>query len=309
MFAAEPQSPESGVDVAAEFGARRCGSGRQRPHDQRATGTYGSQPVTHDVTKAADDPVANHRVAHRLADHEADPGCRAGVSQCRIDFTRAETRDLLGRDGMHDEPGTPSAAPLPGHEPKVVATGQSTGRGEQTQADRLLRPLRRRAARIARPARVRMRRRNPWVRARRRLFGWKVRLLTAGSPGYWLVKSTLSPSRPDGAQDSPTTDGRPSQGTHPGQDQRTRGCVGAARRHAAHTQCLLPNMPCGMAQRLLACVLLVGQSGVGARCAAEVTAGPPAGSAAVRRTFVHSCGQLVDAARTRVASATAEGSQ
>jgi len=29
---------------------------------------------------------------------------------------------------------------------------------------------------IARPARVRMRKRNPWVRARRRLFGWKVRL-------------------------------------------------------------------------------------------------------------------------------------
>src|SRR5829696_6760498 len=29
-----------------------------------------------------------------------------------------------------------------------------------------------------RPARVRIRRRNPWVFARRRLFGWKVRLLT-----------------------------------------------------------------------------------------------------------------------------------
>src|SRR4051794_22109874 len=41
-----------------------------------------------------------------------------------------------------------------------------------------LRPLRRRAARIARPARVRMRRRKPCVLARRRLFGWKVRLLT-----------------------------------------------------------------------------------------------------------------------------------
>jgi hypothetical protein len=39
--------------------------------------------------------------------------------------------------------------------------------------------LRRRAARIPRPARVRIRRRNPWVLARRRLFGWNVRLLTA----------------------------------------------------------------------------------------------------------------------------------
>lgn len=33
---------------------------------------------------------------------------------------------------------------------------------------------------MARPARVRMRSRKPWVFARRRLFGWKVRLLTSG---------------------------------------------------------------------------------------------------------------------------------
>jgi hypothetical protein len=41
--------------------------------------------------------------------------------------------------------------------------------------------LRRRVDRIARPARVRIRRRNPWVFARRRLFGWNVRLLTEHS--------------------------------------------------------------------------------------------------------------------------------
>jgi hypothetical protein len=44
-------------------------------------------------------------------------------------------------------------------------------------ADSSVRPLRRRAARMARPARVFMRRRKPWVLARRRVFGWKVRLL------------------------------------------------------------------------------------------------------------------------------------
>jgi hypothetical protein len=48
----------------------------------------------------------------------------------------------------------------------------------KAQADSSLRLLRRRADRIARPARVRIRRRKPWVFARRRLFGWKVRLLT-----------------------------------------------------------------------------------------------------------------------------------
>ena len=43
------------------------------------------------------------------------------------------------------------------------------------------RPLRRRAASTARPALVRMRSRNPCVFARRRLFGWNVRLLTGNS--------------------------------------------------------------------------------------------------------------------------------
>jgi len=49
------------------------------------------------------------------------------------------------------------------------------------QALRRVRPLWRRAARTARPARVRMRSRKPWVFALRRLFGWNVRLLTGSS--------------------------------------------------------------------------------------------------------------------------------
>jgi hypothetical protein len=44
------------------------------------------------------------------------------------------------------------------------------------QAVSARRPLRRRSDTTARPARVRMRSRNPCTRARRRLFGWKVRL-------------------------------------------------------------------------------------------------------------------------------------
>src|SRR5580693_6962926 len=53
------------------------------------------------------------------------------------------------------------------------------------------RPLRRRAARTARPARVRMRSRNPCVFARRRLFGWNVRLLTR-TPGNGLCFARLT---------------------------------------------------------------------------------------------------------------------
>lgn len=60
----------------------------------------------------------------------------------------------------------------------------STGTGPwpaPAQTARFSRPLRRRAARTARPARVRIRSRKPWTLARRRLFGWNVRLLT-GAP-------------------------------------------------------------------------------------------------------------------------------
>ena len=41
----------------------------------------------------------------------------------------------------------------------------------------VVRPLARRPARIARPARVRIRKRKPCVFARRRLLGWKVRFM------------------------------------------------------------------------------------------------------------------------------------
>ena len=45
---------------------------------------------------------------------------------------------------------------------------------DRGQADSRTRPLARRLARMARPARVRIRTRNPWVLERRRLLGWKV---------------------------------------------------------------------------------------------------------------------------------------
>ena len=52
------------------------------------------------------------------------------------------------------------------------------GSARTAQAARRWRPLPRRAARMARPARVRIRRRKPCFLCRRRLFGWNVRLLT-----------------------------------------------------------------------------------------------------------------------------------
>ena len=52
-------------------------------------------------------------------------------------------------------------------------------RSSRDHTDRRLRPFARRRERTARPCRVRMRTRKPWVFLRRRLLGWNVRLLTA----------------------------------------------------------------------------------------------------------------------------------
>jgi hypothetical protein len=53
------------------------------------------------------------------------------------------------------------------------------------QAERRLRPLARRAFSIARPARVDILSRKPWVRLRFKLLGWKVRLLIFSLPFFY----------------------------------------------------------------------------------------------------------------------------
>jgi len=90
---------------------------------------------------------------------------------------------------MDDETRSTGSATTTNRGGEVGAPPQS-GRGRQhertrirCQAERTLRPFWRRPARMARPARVRIRNRNPWVFARRRLFGWNVRLLTRGLQG------------------------------------------------------------------------------------------------------------------------------
>jgi len=69
------------------------------------------------------------------------------------------------------------------HAPELFLAGQAIAPGKATpartqrtrrQADRRARPFARRALRIRRPFLVRMRARNPWVRLRCRLLGWKV---------------------------------------------------------------------------------------------------------------------------------------
>ena len=85
---------------------------------------------------------------------------------------------------------------------EVNRRGQAVAGGEhervlkpRPQAARRLRPLRRREDRIERPARVRIRRRKPWVLCRRRLFGWNVRLLNVFTPLEGLGTTVWSPGR------------------------------------------------------------------------------------------------------------------
>jgi hypothetical protein len=103
------------------------------------------------------------------------------VGRDRLDQVRRTSRRM-----HHDRTscGTTSSRDRGG---KLVTSPQSVrrrqhARADLPQADRRARPLDRRAERIARPARVRIRSRKPWVFERRRLFGWKVRLVTSGTP-------------------------------------------------------------------------------------------------------------------------------
>jgi hypothetical protein len=114
----------------------------------------------------------------------------------------------------------------------------STGRLGSCQPARRSRPFWRRAARIARPARVRMRRRKPWVRLRRRLLGWKVRLLTPIST-LRILLVRLCPRghrrRHDG--DLQTIRGH-SDARQTGPDR-----VPESRRHAARTEIVSMGLP------------------------------------------------------------------
>ena len=84
-----------------------------------------------------------------------------------------------------------------GRPPHAVTCGkhrQKTRRCDQALKAR--RPLRRRPDTIARPARVRIRSRNPCTRARRRLLGWKVRLpLATGFSSLSAARVSEPPGR------------------------------------------------------------------------------------------------------------------
>jgi hypothetical protein len=142
---------------------RGCGV---RAHHKKATARQRLKVPAHKRAKPPLDVVPRHCRANRAAYHKSYPGW------------------LLGPVGpgqqVADHAGTARTEPG-AHGQRELRAPAHPGLGRQNQALSRARPLWRRAARTARPARVRMRSRKPCVLARRRLFGWNVRLLT-GAP-------------------------------------------------------------------------------------------------------------------------------
>jgi hypothetical protein len=126
--------------------------------------------------EAAGSPGAAPPSCRRLTDHEPGPGTGEIAGEINA-------RQIWVSDGVHNQSES-TGLDTPSHDqPEILAPSQPRGRRKHgvprrraDQAESFSRPLRRRAERMVRPARVRIRRRNPCVRARRRLFGWKVRL-------------------------------------------------------------------------------------------------------------------------------------
>lgn len=172
-----PQQPsDHRIQIRGEI-RLACVRGRGvRAHHKKATARKRVEIPAHQLTEPPLDTISGYRRANRPAHHEPYPG-----------------RFLLVNHVLADQQVTHHARPAhpdPGaYRQRELRAAAHPGLRGQDQALSRSRPLRLRAARMARPARVRMRSRNPCVLARRRLFGWNVRLLT-GTPGGRFLTCT-----------------------------------------------------------------------------------------------------------------------
>jgi hypothetical protein len=175
---------------------------RSRPADWRVPQAGYLQEATPDTRVPGDGAAAGPgyapppgppRGSRRIPPGPAHPG--PGASADGLSAAPGRTGHRLGRPGR-TPPGAASVRP---REASSITAAKGDCAGQTlTRA----RPLRRRAARTARPALVRMRSRNPCVFARRRLFGWNVRLLT-GAPDTVHGSENAGagrPARADSAQ-------------------------------------------------------------------------------------------------------------
>jgi len=143
------------VQRPGEIRIARCCSSRPNHHEEP---TGRAPPLDVPGPGCGTEPTAHSIPLDRRPDPPRDRERHAG----------AQGRGVGGTARPDDgEPGSPH--PVTG---STERTERRTRRDPVDQADRRCRPLRRRFLRIARPARVDIRCRNPCLRARRRLFGW-----------------------------------------------------------------------------------------------------------------------------------------
>jgi hypothetical protein len=174
-----PQQPaDYRVQIRGEIWLARVRSRSVSTHHKKATARKRVKVPAHQLTKAPLNPVSGHCVANRPADHKSYPGW----------FPLREP----GADQQVADHAGPARTGPGAHGQRELRAAAHPGLGRQDQALSRSRPLCLRAARTARPARVRIRSRKPCVFARRRLFGWNVRLLT-GAPGKGIL-TTRTPT-------------------------------------------------------------------------------------------------------------------
>src|SRR5690606_20991836 len=176
-------------------GRQRTGTSQQRAAGlaERGRGRLGGRWPRHQdvVARRQERPQQAEVVAQDAADAVAHHGAPVDLARNR----QAQARDpvagapVQGEQGQRDAASVAEDAVEVGARPDprrrrearlIHASGGGTRskRGPGTdQADRRLRPLARRRARILRPSAVAMRARKPWSRLRLRLLGWKVRLV------------------------------------------------------------------------------------------------------------------------------------
>ena len=148
---------ETTVEVGTEFLVRRAGRRGESAYDELAARWQDLEALAAQVAQTTLDPVPDDGAADGTTDHEADARHDDGVLADEVDdHGVAAAAAARARDAAQIV--TPSEAVLCGEHGR-----EGTGPVEPAQTARLLRPLRRRADRIERPARVRMRSRNPCV--------------------------------------------------------------------------------------------------------------------------------------------------
>jgi hypothetical protein len=137
------------------------------------------------LTKLTFHPIACGSISHRLGRDEPK-ATRFGRTT-----VPGLNQAFFARRCVTDNIGARLATSTTTHPSEVTRVSEAVCPVEHARyyAESSMRPLRRRAPKMARPARVRMRRRKPCTLARRRLLGWNVRLLISQSPGEQMSRA------------------------------------------------------------------------------------------------------------------------